>query len=929
VRIRHPTDADTPEYRGGTSTEVQRPANERERLAALRRFEIVDTPEEEAFDRITRLAAAITGAPRAAIGLLDEDRLWFKSGVGVGRVQVARNGSFAAYAILESGVMVVEDALADPRFCDHAFVAGPPHYRFYAGAPIVTRDGFSLGALSVLDTRPRGLTSHEARALQDLAALAAQQIEGRVRLGSESARRQQLESFVRLSYDAAMITDISPDTPGPVIAYVNEAFERLTGYAAAEVIGRSPEMLHGPLTDPAEIARLGASLSRGERVDTEIVNYRKDGVPIWVDLSITPVRDGGTMSFVGIQRDVSGRHNIAEIVRKRIAVLHSIGADAPLDEVFQRTVEFVEFASPSTIPSILSVRDGALHHAASGVALPRSYVEAIDGLRIGPASGSCGTAAYTGKTVIVSDIATDPLWRDYRDVAFAHGLAACWSTPVVSRGNVILGTLAIYARQPRSPTANELEALHEAAHLVGLAMERRTDHEKLERMALYDTLTGLPNRALFEAKLSDAVDAAQAGNTRLALGLIDLDRFKVVNDSLGHVVGDQLLVEVSRRLVRATRPGDTLARMGGDEFVILMCSVESRDVATKIAERAVAQLDPAFHPDGVEVFVRASMGVATFPDDAATADELTRAADRAMYAAKARGGGVANLDASERGSGIARVALETALRHALGTGQLTLHYQVLCDITSGEFRGAEALLRWGHPEFGQMGATELVRLAEETGLILPIGAWVLSEACRQAVAWQAIGAAGFVSVNVSARQFEDRHFADTVVRALTKAGLEPHRLFLEITESLVMRAPETATSTLRALKDIGVQLVVDDFGTGYSNLDYLKRFPLDALKIDKSLISDIGADATRSRDERIVRAIVALADALDLQTIGEGIETEAQLSVLRALGCTLGQGFLLGKPCSADRLTALLRVPTCTPASPTRVRGEPVRKLRA
>jgi diguanylate cyclase (GGDEF)-like protein/PAS domain S-box-containing protein len=718
--------------------------------------------------------------------------------------------------------------------------------------------------------------------------------EARFRRMAEAECQRQLEAFVRWSHGAVLVTDASSDR---VILDLNAAFGRMTGYDRDELLGRPLSTVFGPVH------------ARADRVDAELSGYRKSGEAYWAEVSIEPVLDdaGLPQCFVSVYRDVTIRHLADEIQRRRNAILEMTSSDAPLDEILRHVVDLSDLANPGTHAAIAFVRDRRLYHAVSSRALPRSHADLMDGLQIGALCGHWGMAALAERAIIVEDTAIDPLWVRDRGYAHSHGLAACWSTPIVSRGDDVVGVFVAYAGVPRGPSPAELEVLREAAHLAGLAMERDAVYVQLERMALRDALTDLPNRALFERTLGVCIEEERRSGTRLAVGLVDLDRFKVVNDSLGHAVGDQLLVEVAKRLARVMRPEDNVARMGEDEFAILIRGVESRDHAARLVRSALAKLDTAFYPSGNEVFVRASAGVSVFPDDASHPDQLLRVAERALYAAKASGCGVAVSTRANRTQGATRVALETALSHAIGKRELQAHYQVIRDLATGTVLGAEALLRWKHPRFGRLPTSEIIRVAEETGLILPIGAWMLMTACRQAARWRRAGGPGFVMVNVSPRQFEDRQFVELVGRALRAERLDPSAVHLEMTESLVMRSPEAATVTLRALKEIGVQIVIDDFGTGYSSLAYLKRFPLDALKIDATFVRDVGTSAHTAHDESIVRAIVALAAALGLRTIAEGVETETQIAFLQALGCTTGQGYALGRPTQAGSLDVAIR----------------------
>ena len=434
--------------------------------------------------------------------------------------------------------------------------------------------------------------------------------------------------------------------------------------------------------------------------------------------------------------------------------------------------------------------------------------------------------------------------------------------------------------------------------------ERALYQERLTRQAFHDTLTGLANRARFQERLEQAL---QQRDHTVGLLFIDLDRFKVINDSLGHDAGDQLLREVAERLGACLREGDTLARLGGDEFTVLLPDIAGPEVAVAVAQRMIGTLKAPFDLPGQSVVVGASVGIATGVALRDRPDALLRDADAAMYEAKAGGRGRhAVFHATMHTRAVSRLAIETELRRAIETEQLLLYYQPIILLDSGQMVGVEALLRWQRPDGTLILPNEFIPVAEETGLIQPIGRWVLHEACNQLSRWRAElpQAAGLsMSVNVSARQLQDPSLASDVTSALRNAAIDPASLVLELTESVMAENLETANETLQALRWMSVQLAMDDFGTGYSSLSSLSQLPLDILKIDQSFVARLDQDA---EGRAIVYAIMSLASALGVRVTGEGIETPAQLSALIELGCQYGQGHLLGEPVPADALAAVL-----------------------
>ena len=432
--------------------------------------------------------------------------------------------------------------------------------------------------------------------------------------------------------------------------------------------------------------------------------------------------------------------------------------------------------------------------------------------------------------------------------------------------------------------------------------ERKAVERELTRLAFHDPLTDLPNRVLFIDRLQHALDRANRLATPIAVMFLDLDNFKVVNDSLGHKAGDQLLVHVSERLVGCLRSADTAARLGGDEFTVLLEDLSSADDAVVVADRIAERLNTAFQLDGREVFVTVSVGIAlsTGADD--TAESLIRTADLAMYQAKTSGKArYAVFDPAMNDRAWQRLEIETDLRHALDRGEFVLHYQPIVDLASGRIEELEALIRWQHPKRGIVAPDAFIPIAEETGLIVPIGRWVLEQACEDLRAWGKDDLV--VSVNLAARQFQDPQLLSEVARVLAQTGITPRQLKLEITESAAMHAAAATQTTLRQLKALGVGLAIDDFGTGYSALSYLKRFSVDTLKVDRSFVNGIGHNTD---DTAIVSAILALARTMGLEVTAEGVETADQREHLRVLGCNRGQGYYFARPRDRVEVSGLL-----------------------
>lgn len=481
------------------------------------------------------------------------------------------------------------------------------------------------------------------------------------------------------------------------------------------------------------------------------------------------------------------------------------------------------------------------------------------------------------------------------------------------------------ARKDGSLFWNELyispvqDAKGRVTNFVGIqkdVTDRKVLEEQLAYQAFHDPLTDLPNRALFLDRLEQALTRTGRKDARCAVLFMDLDNFKVVNDSLGHEIGDELLVQASDRLLEHLRPSDTAARLGGDEFVILIEDIEGPDGAIQVAERMRDALQEPYYVGGREIFLTTSIGVA-FGGPENEPGDLLRNADLAMYGAKARGKNIYTVfEPGMENRARKRLSLESDLRRAIDENEFIVYYQPKASLASGEIVGMEALLRWEHPEQGLVSPLEFIPIAEETGLIVPLGRWVLAEACRQARRWQEtwpVLSPLTMSVNLSARQFRQSGLARDVSEVIQAAGLDPATLILEITESVLMDNAQSTVSTLRELKDLGVKIAIDDFGTGYSSLSYLKRFPVDFLKIDRSFVSGLPDDI---EDQGIVAAVISLAHTLKLGVTAEGVETGDQLAHLREVDCDLAQGFYFWKPAPAENMTHLLKAQFRPPVNP-------------
>ena len=520
-----------------------------------------------------------------------------------------------------------------------------------------------------------------------------------------------------------------------------------------------------------------------------------------------------------------------------------------------------------------------------------------------PGEGLPGITIETGEPVWIEDVMEDE--RFSRRAALESGTVRTALGFPVLVGAEAVAMVELFTDRSVRRDDNLLAVVGQIGTQLGRVAERMRARDQIAHQALHDPLTGLPNRALLLDRLRSALARSSRSPSLTGVLFIDLDRFKVVNDSLGHAEGDRLLVEAAQRLDRALRPGDTVARLGGDEFVVLCEELEQESEALRLAERLHRELLMPFTLVGEERhLITASIGVALARVGEADPEALLQNSDAAMYRAKNQGGGRHELfDETMRARVFERLRTERTLHHAIDHDQLRLHYQPMVSLYDRSRHGVEALVRWQDPERGLVAPDQFIPLAEESGLILQIGNWVLREACRQGARWRAeLGRAAPlpVNVNLAARQLAQEDLAEMIAGALSEAGLNPRDLSLEITETALLECAETPARTLAALRELGVQVLLDDFGTGYSSLSYLRQFPVDVLKIDRSFIAGLG---DRPEASAIVQAVVGMGHALGLEVLAEGIETEAQAREVTRLGCDLGQGFLFARPAPADTVT--------------------------
>ncbi len=672
-----------------------------------------------------------------------------------------------------------------------------------------------------------------------------------------------LSQAIEQNPHAVVITDLQ----GHVI-YCNPAFTRMTGYTLGEIQGQTPSVWQSGETPATIYCDMWASVAAGEPWEGEIRNRRKNGALYWERQHIGPLRDAGgrIVRLVSIKEDITHLREVEQALLLREQALASTNNGIMISHAIEDD-HSIMYVNPA--------------------------FERITGYSAREAVGRIG------RFLMRDDLAQpglNEIRAALREKRPGHAVLRSYRKD----GSMFWNELFI---SPISDTSRR-----DVTHFVSIVndvSDRMQYQTALEHQATHDNLTGLANRSLLNDRIALAIGHAKRAGLMVALLLLDLDHFKHVNDAYGHSAGDVLLRETATRLRRCVREVDTVARLGGDEFVIVLTDLTQADDAETIAGKIRDALAEPIMIDRHEVFVGASIGIALYPRDGEHGEILLRNADIAMYRVKEHGRNSVHRFSPELASmALDRIDMEAALRRALERREFVLHYQPKVDVVSRRIVGAEALLRWEQPRVGLIYPGEFVRLAEETGLILPIGAWVIHEAFRQQAAWRASGLPPLkLSVNISPRQFRQEELPGIVASALEATGADPRSFTFEMTESMVMHDVESAQVSLRALKQLGIELSLDDFGTGYSSLSYLRRFPLDEVKIDRSFVSELHHNED---DAAIAAAVVAMARTLGLRVVAEGVELDAQLATLERLGCHEVQGYLLGRPLAADEFVAVL-----------------------
>ncbi len=813
--------------------------------------------------------------------------------------------------------------LALDRDSEHEALVGERPMRSAAAVPL-TLGTRVLGALEVRAKRPFAFDEGAAVALTMAANLAAIALDHADLVDEERRSREVAEASARhfqriFAANPAAVAIVSPDDHSVLDA--NPAMEVLTGLGREELLGRST--LELGLWGSEEEPGIDPGSGEARLHEREVVLRRRDGVRrtclVSAEATELVVHGAGTQrALLVLAVDVTDRleqqRQLRDLARFRESLMEFVGEtlshgfDGPF---YQRLLEAAVRATPGAEAGSLLLRDpnGDSYRFVAAVGYDLEGLHEVEFLDF-EVSENTPTGA---RPAVLQGFSRERDTPERLDALIQAGrlgeIQASLVVPIELEGRR-MAVLCLDNLRQRDAFDDEAVGLAEAfASQVATLIRRRTLEHELEHMAYHDGLTGLPNRTLFRDRLQQAVARAMRTKQRGAALFVDLDNLKVTNDALGHTVGDELLRAVGERLLASVRAEDTVARIGGDEFTLVLPELEDAAAAAVVADKILNALRRPFRLQGHEVHVSASVGVTLFPDDGNDADTLIRHGDTAMYQAKAQGKDRYRFFTREMNRQLLeRASLEAQLRLALRREEFRLHFQPRVALDDGRITSVEALARWHNPGRGDVPPGTFIPVAEDAGLIGAVGAHLLRLACVQGRAWSDASLPTVVAFNLSARQLQERDVVGTIRSVLSDTGLDPHLLELELTESAVMHNVEENVVKLSELRSLGVQVSIDDFGTAYSSLNYLKRLPATALKIDQTFVRDVAAEGEAGRhDSAIVRAVIALAEALELVAIAEGVETVAQLRRLRTLGCDQGQGFLFAEPDDAEKITELLR----------------------
>lgn len=874
----------------------------------------LEGPAMGSFEQLAAAAARVCGTAAAAVTLAAAGRHWVQASFGFGSRKGPTSMPFSELAKAQGEALILPDVTLDPRFAQHPLVTGPPYVRFFAGVPLRVGEGEVTGVLYVVDVQPRTLSEEQL----ELLGVFADQVVAQLKLRrqwvwlAELDRQQRAEQIVRRdqarrslqSFTEAIGADIDEKE---LQAHLLERIYEVLPVEAASLRLMSPD---GNYLEPGHALGMAVpNTGRRIEVDTDAVDaIVRSGRPFVVH------RLDDTEQSRMLPPGVASVCSVPLLAGKQVLGFLAVG-NRNVDQLTEEDVDLLGWLADRLSLAIQArTRETELARTqARWQAIAQNFIDPLLNLR--PVRDDDGNIVdfVTGDSNPAHDTyrvtrPNVPVHMARRSPVLFAGLVRTLETgePLVVEA-VHIGDDDASELGPGEAHYIDVRAVRLEGEIVGSWRDvtaRVRAQQELSRRVLYDSLTGLPNRELMIDRLDIALSALERDRDLVAVIFIDLDRFKSVNDSYGHKAGDLVLVETSRRLQHLLRPGDTACRISGDEFVVIVPGIDSESDLVAVATRLLSALEqPIELADGNRVHLGASLGMTLAEDASVSGAALVAEADAAMYEAKRRGGHrhVVFTETLYR-QDAHHMTVEADLRRALEEGWFQLHYQPVLDLRDGRIVGAEALLRIQHPDRGLLQPDAFIEVAEGSRLMLPIGEWVLNQACSQLVTWRRV-ADITMAINVSGRQVLDASLSDQVLTAAENTGVDPAQLCLEVTERVLLDAGPAIKRDLETLSRRGVLLALDDFGTGYSSLSYLQHFPVDVVKIDQSFVAGLGQ---RSKDEAIVSAVMALGSTLDLEVVAEGVESGIQLEELQRLGCRRAQGYYFGAPVDASAFTRLL-----------------------
>ena len=724
---------------------------------------------------------------------------------------------------------------------------------------------------------------------------------------TERKRREEQIRMLSRAVEQSPSMVIITDTNG-LIQYVNSRFTQVTGYSLEEVRGKNPLILQSGQQSPEVYKELWQTITSGSEWRGEFHHKKKNGEFYWASASVSPIRnsEGVITNFLALEEDITER-KLTEAALREIAQ----GRSAATGMAFFRSLVLHLAKTLGVEYALIGELTGDAKENIITVAMC-VHGKIVENVKYHLAKTPCENIVETSLRCYPHGV-RQLFPNDC--ILVREGIESYCGTPLYDSEGKVLGLLVVMDTKPMRDEYLVKSMLQIFAVRAAAELERKRIEEKMNHMAFHDPLTDLPNRRLFFDRVTQELANTRLNRSKLVVLFLDLDRLKLINDTLGHIVGDRLLRGVGERLRNCVGKGNTVARLGGDEFAVLLPGITDVEAAIAVAREIIDTIKEPWILDGQELYITTSIGISLYPNDGENAEILLKHADTAMYRAKQQGRNNYRLyNPAMEANNFEQLALNNSLSRAAEREELLVFYQPKVNINTGEIIGMEALVRWKHPEQGLVSPDRFIPLAEETGLIVSIGEWVLRTACAQNKAWQEAGFPPMrVAVNTSVCQLQQPNFVETVAWVLRETGLDSQWLELEITESAIMEDLDFMIKVLSELREMGILIAIDDFGTGYSSLNYLKRFPINALKIDRTFIHDLIANPN---DAAIASAIIAMAQSLGLEVIAEGVETEEQLNFLQQRQCDKMQGYLFGKPMPAETFETLLKL------------GRPMTKLK-